>query len=377
VKKKYTYEDVKNIVKNKGYKLIFGVSDGSNWKIIIQDLNGYLFNTQLCCLTSNKHPQIISERNEFVLENLQLWLNHNYLDYRLLSDVYNGADDYIILQDKQDYLYTATWSHLKQNHLPSIIHRNNLYTIHNIKLWCKNNSFELLSEQYEGSFIKLKWKCKKCGEIFYRSWQEISRGQECNYCNSLGYKFPEISDEWDSEKNKNTTVYDISYGCETKYWWRCRECGCSWLAAPNARTYTKSGCPACAESKLEKQISAYFYENQIPYESQVKFNNLVGLGGGLLSYDFRLKDYNFLIEAQGQQHEYPVDFKNEGMKIAQQNFEKQLIHDQRKKEYALSNGYNFLEIWYWDFDNIENILSETLSEKSEGVFNLSERRNKN
>jgi len=50
------------------------------------------------------------------------------------------------------------------------------------------------------------------------------------------------------------------------------------------------------------------------------------------------------------------------MKKAQEKFEKQVEHDRRKKEYALSNNYNFLEIWYWDYDNIEEIIAKKISE---------------
>ena len=31
-----------------------------------------------------------------------------------------------------------------------------------------------------------------------------------------------------------------------------------------------------------------------------------------------------------------------------------------KKQYAENNGYNFLEIWYWDYDNIELILEKEM-----------------
>ena len=46
--------------------------------------------------------------------------------------------------------------------------------------------------------------------------------------------------------------------------------------------------------------------------------------------------------------------------------ENQLIiqqeHDRRKREYAFSNGYEFIEIPYWEYDNIENILCNKMKE---------------
>ena len=42
------------------------------------------------------------------------------------------------------------------------------------------------------------------------------------------------------------------------------------------------------------------------------------------------------------------------------DFKKQLEHDRRKREYAKKNNIDLLEIWYYDIDNIENILIERL-----------------
>lgn len=38
--------------------------------------------------------------------------------------------------------------------------------------------------------------------------------------------------------------------------------------------------------------------------------------------------------------------------------ELQLTRDNLKREYAKDNNMRLLEIWYWDFDNIEEILSK-------------------
>ena len=35
-------------------------------------------------------------------------------------------------------------------------------------------------------------------------------------------------------------------------------------------------------------------------------------------------------------------------------------HDKRKREYAKDHNIKLLEIWYWDYDNIEEILNKEL-----------------
>ena len=39
-------------------------------------------------------------------------------------------------------------------------------------------------------------------------------------------------------------------------------------------------------------------------------------------------------------------------------FKKQQEHDKRKREYAKNHEIKLLEIWYYDFDNIKEILEE-------------------
>ena len=49
--------------------------------------------------------------------------------------------------------------------------------------------------------------------------------------------------------------------------------------------------------------------------------------------------------------------------ISKEDFNKQQEHDRRKKEYAKYNNIKLLEIWYWDFDNIEEILHKQIKNK--------------
>jgi len=138
-------------------------------------------------------------------------------------------------------------------------------------------------------------------------------------------------------------------------------------------------CPFCNESKGEIKISdTLTTRNIIPiyqeqysklidkyiknyYIPQMKFDGLLGLGNGLLSYDFYIPKLNLLIEYQGEQHERYIP----GFHKTYDDFEKQLEHDRRKKEYAKLHNINLLEIWYWDFDKIEKILDRELE-----VFNI-------
>lgn len=111
------------------------------------------------------------------------------------------------------------------------------------------------------------------------------------------------------------------------------------------------GCKYCNLSHGERKISNYLNDKCILFEPQKEFQGLVGTGGGNLSYDFFING-NILCEFQGEQHEHYV----KGFHKTYDDFLKQVEHDNRKRNYAFENNYKFIEIWYYDFENIEEIL---------------------
>ena len=72
-----------------------------------------------------------------------------------------------------------------------------------------------------------------------------------------------------------------------------------------------------------------------------------------LSYDFYLPEFKLLIEYQGQFHDGTASMVSKDL-----YFERQKINDELKRNYAKENDYYFLEIWYYDFDDIESLINK-------------------
>ncbi|AZV43743.1 hypothetical protein BAOM_3134 [Peribacillus asahii] len=212
-------------------------------------------------------------------------------------------------------------------------------------------------EWVDGEYINAKTKVKidfKCGHIPHEITPYSYRiGHGCPKCNG---KCPEQAKEelinlvsfngheLLSDYVNNKTKILIDFKCGHKPNW----------SKPS--DYKKGiRCPLCSESKGEKQIRKWLEENNMHFESQKEFDGLVGTGGGLLSYDFYLPDYNLLIEYQGQYHDGTVRNQTE------EEFKKQQEHDRRKREYTEKNNINILEIWYWDYDKVEEMLKSKLN----------------
>lgn len=284
--------------------------------------------------------------------------------YELIDHEYINSKKKLTIKDGDGYFYYICYDNLRRSQIPERFDIVNPYTIQNIKLWLvlNNKPYKLISDKYEGNRKFLLWKClrKDCGEIFELTWHSMSRngcpycaGQKVGLSNCLATKNPDLAAEWHPTLNGDLTPNNVTSKSGKYAWWKCKECCHVWQAIISSRN-KGVGCPECNKSKGEKKISEILKKKCVNYIPQKEFKGLIGVSGGLLSYDFYLPDYNLLIEYQGEQHEKYI----KGLHKSRKDFEKQQEHDRRKKEYAKINNYNLLEIWYWDFGRIEEILDE-------------------
>jgi len=259
--------------------------------------------------------------------------------------------------------------------------------------WDKNNDLDInpwiISKSTDKPRVYIK--CQNINKPYHGSYDVMpsvfTRGHRCPYCNSRKKVHPLdslgklLEDKgllhlW-SNKNKKSSYLYAPWGSQQVYW----ECP-DGLHEDYFRSICNSNdanfrCPECKCSKGEEVISNYFinkglikitdedykildnvfklqYKYYIP---QKKFDGLLGLGNGQLSYDFHIPYYNFLIEYDGEFHYIPIKkYKNEPIKFAEERLKKQQIHDQLKNKYCQNNNIKLLRIPYWEFDNIENIL---------------------
>lgn len=182
----------------------------------------------------------------------------------------------------------------------------------------------------------------------------------CYYCShksgkthlyeSFGYKhFNKVCMNWADE----ISPFIISEGSNKKCKFYCYDCGKYFEKILNNITKDNrkdEWCPYCSLSKGEKRIENWLRLNNIEYIYEKTFEGLIGVNNGLLSYDFYLPKYNLLIEFQGEYHDGSVSNQTE------KEFNQQQEHDKRKRNYAKTHNIKLLEIWYWDFNKIEEIL---------------------
>lgn len=165
-----------------------------------------------------------------------------------------------------------------------------------------------------------------------------------------------------TDKNPSVKIIGKYNGALTDVDCQCEKCDYIWKAKPE-KSVRGTDCPKCNFSKGEKKIDEFLCTHDIANIPQKKFDDLVGIHGWKLSYDFYIPSFNVLIEYQGEQHYEPIKF-GKTIEYGIKRLKTQQMNDSIKREYAKNNNMKLLEIPYWEFDNIEEILESRLLKQS-------------
>lgn len=293
------------------------------------------------------------------------------LGFIILEEYIKNKKWRMIIEDRARYKYDAIPSDIlkrKNSKRINIASPDNPFSLYNISLWLKiNNKTFYLTE--DNTYInstksKLRFYCNICDDYFYSRWDDISQGWGCHNCegriisdkNNLLFVFPDVAKEWHSSKNGDLLPRDVSDASHLKVWWQCQYCGNEWPAEIGSRT-RGNGCPACSSSGGEKRIKRFLVENNIFFIPQYRFSDCKNKRE--LPFDFAIFNDGVLfgiIEAQGIQHFESVPYFG-----GEKSYLSQLERDFIKKEYCNKNGISLLEIEYWNFKNVNSILTEYLN----------------
>lgn len=135
--------------------------------------------------------------------------------------------------------------------------------------------------------------------------------------------------------------------------WSLCQCQCGNIIEVrdnNLKTGTTKSC-GCVNSHGEFLIAKLLRENDINFSQQYSFQNLHGIRGGLLKFDFAIFRDNQLyelIEFDGKQHIFGPDGKwkeSYSLETLQQ-------HDKLKDKYCKEHNFKLIRIPYYDIDKI-------------------------
>ena len=242
-----------------------------------------------------------------------------------------------------------------------------------IKLDSFNNNVRVIGN-YINMNTEIECECKIHNIKYFSKPNYLLKHNCCPLCKKenksnifrkLPYNKNNFEEIINKYKNENLTILGKYIDDKTRIKCKCNLCNGIIYKMPR-NIYDGSLHRTCELSNGEVKISEILTKKNIEFVNQKMFDDLLGCGNGLLSYDFYLTDYNLLIEYQGEQHESPIHYFG-----GEEKFKIQQEHDKRKRDYAKEHNIELLEIWYYDFDNIEEILLNKLKKISECAYNLS------
>ena len=213
--------------------------------------------------------------------------------------------------------------------------------------WDNDLNLNPLQQYSHGSHYRAYWICHICGYKWQASIKERYRGRNCPKCSlkfrsqkratpnqekSLLKLYPELSKEWDKEKNILMPENVFAHSRKV-VWWKC-EFGHSWKASVRSRTSKKGhGCPYCNNKGTSFPEQAIFF-----YLSQVTLANNRDTTWGK-EIDIFLPDLKIGIEYNGSFYH-------------QSQYKKEL--DAKKKDFFKNNQIQIIVVT----DSTKNFVDE-------------------
>ena len=228
-----------------------------------------------------------------------------------------------------------------------------------IKKEIEKENYILLSKEYVNNRTPLEMICD-CGHHIYMRYDNFKAKKRCKFCaNNVKLTQEEVKEIIEKENYKLLSEYismhkPIIIQCDK---------GHIYKTSLNSFKDNNCRCPICSKSKGEEKIANYLNNNNINFIQQYTFDDC--MFEHRLLFDFHLPQYNICIEYDGIQHYEPIDFGNKGEEWALKQFEKNKIKDNIKTEFCQQNNIKLIRIPYWDFDNIEEILTREFINKHE------------
>lgn len=300
---KWDREDFINLLHDKGFIILDNnfIYNNRNDKVKCLDKEGYLFDISLKYLLKSQPSRF--KKNVYAIDNLSILCTKHNLTLEN-GQKWNGfKNKYTAYYGK--YKVSFTPEHLLAGYKPSIFHCKNIYTIENIKLYCKINNpeYQIVSTEYTS----------KLDNLLFKYIGDIKMLEEERY-------------------------FDVNL---------------------HSFIFYKQGHPKFKKSKGEVIIRNWLIKNKLIYKKEFTFpdcKNILCLRFDYAIFsDVEKTNLICLIEYDGKQHFEEIEYfgGKDGLLYNQQN-------DKIKNEYCRNNNIKLIRIPYWEYKNTSNILDFNL-----------------
>ena len=229
-------------------------------------------------------------------------------------------------------------------------------TLEYVKEKFSERGWELLSTEYKNAHTLLDCICSK-GHRHSIQWANFQQGYgcpKCHYEHLSELKRMSYDDVKEHIKEQGYELISDTYrNAHQKLLIQC----------PNGHIFSmnfdkfKIGqrCPICMGSSGEKEIRSCLEEMKVSFVEQKRFKDCRSVLP--LPFDFFIPSLNVCIEYDGEQHFLINCFGDKDGKALLETQKR----DNIKTQYCSDNNIKLIRIPYWEFNNIEKILKETIN----------------
>ena len=139
----------------------------------------------------------------------------------IIEESYTDFNHEWYVIDENGYKLRCVKSTYYSDAIPHFVDKKNKYVIDNIKMYLKSIDYgcELISEEYENKDMPLEFRCLSCGKKFSRAWCDVEQGEGKKYCKECNIKLRRentrvtLQEAKEMIKDMHITIDEESYKC--------------------------------------------------------------------------------------------------------------------------------------------------------------------
>lgn len=228
-----------------------------------------------------------------------------------------------------------------------------------------NPHLELVSK-YNNARDKVICRCLLHNEVFERdAYSLLARHSGCKQCykdtmiENQALDADEINARIAKNGYENVSLVGVSLGINKSAKFVCEKCNRTWEDVP--KYVITRGCANCNKSSVENKIALVLDGLGVRYERQYVFTECKDKRS--LPFDFYLPEHNTVIEYDGEQHFYPVNWSGKGSFNLEDVFAYTKKHDAIKNQFCFENNIFIIRISFWEKAAIRERLLRELTYK--------------
>lgn len=319
----------------------------------------------------NKHVNTRAPYGSWNKETMQSYLNKNIPGYVVLEARHEKMNYgwvwrvYIKCPKKEHNAYWTTWDNLCRGYLCKQCFYEKtgktVWTKDSVYEYVKNSGFVMINKDDfkstgktfpcydENKFIymisinnlrKYNNGERKCFSLFQHNPYAIYNVKQ--YCKIYRPDYDICSTEYNGTKAKYEFYYYGNFDDNEQH-------DRKFVTTIEGFVFANVGHPNLIKSKGEREAEKIFKKHDIDFVYQKTYQDCKDKY--VLPFDFYLPKYNLIVEIMGEQHIMPI--KKFGG-VEKHNIV--VYHDKIKRDYLKANGIDILDIWYYEFKDMENMI---------------------